>query len=161
MDASIGDTVESIFVYDDCNRPPPTQDTQQAQEDQRFACTPQSFVDVHLTATIVGIVERTDVDDPYWTTGSISFNRPRATEDNLATVPVVMPEATFFQALPRLLPSFPHEFRLLGLIDPSRLTSANLDDAQESLQRLRERIEVTGAITDLSTERPLARSSTR
>jgi ABC-type antimicrobial peptide transport system permease subunit len=156
MDASIGDTVESIFIYDDCNRPPPTMDAEQAQENQRFACTPQTFVNVHLTATIVGIIERVDVDDAYWTTGSISFNRPMATEEQLATVPVVMPEATFFQALPKLLPSFPSEFRLLGLIEASRLDSANLDDAQASLARLREQIEAAGAIPDISTASPLA-----
>lgn len=156
LDASLGDTVESIFVYDDCNRPPPTADAEQARENQRFACTPQAFVEVHLTATIVGIVERIDPDSPFWTTGAISFNRPMATEDQLATVPVVMPEDTFFQALPRLLPAFPSEFRLLGLIDPSRLNSANLDDAQVSLARLRERIQTSGAIPDISTASPLA-----
>jgi ABC-type antimicrobial peptide transport system permease subunit len=156
MDASVGDTVESIFTYDDCNRPPATNDTQQAQENRRFACTPQTYVDVHLTATIVGIIERTDPDDPYWSTGSIRFTRPMATEEELATVPVVMSEQTFFQALPRLLPSFPSEFRLLGLIDPSRLNSANLDRARDSLARLRDRIETAGAIPDIATASPLS-----
>jgi len=161
MDASIGDTVESIFVYDDCNRPPPTADPEQAAENRRFACTPQTFVDVHLTATIVGFIERSDVDDPYWTTGSVRFDRPRATEEELATVPVVMPEDTFFQALPKLLPSFPSEFRLLGLIDTSRLDSANLDEAQDSLARLREQIQAVGAIPDISTASPLSSFQTR
>jgi len=156
LGASLGDTVESIFVYDDCNRPPPTLDPEQAAENRRFACTPQTFVDVHLTATIVGIVERRDVEDPFWSAGSISFARPMATEDNLATAQVVMTEETFFQALPKLLPSFPSEFRLLGLIDASRLDSANLDEAQASLDSLRGRIEAAGAIPDISTASPLA-----
>jgi len=156
MDASIGDTVESTFTYDDCNRPPPTGDPEQAQENQRFRCTPQTFVDVHLTATIVGFVERIDVNDPFWTAGSINFNRPMATEEQLATVPAIFPEETFFQALPKLLPSFPSEFRLLGLIDASRLDSANLKDAQASLDRLKQRIQDAGAIPDISTASPLA-----
>jgi ABC-type antimicrobial peptide transport system permease subunit len=156
MNASIGDTVESTFTYDDCNRPPAALDPEQAQENQRFRCTPQTFVDVHLTATIVGFVERTDVDDPFWSTGSISFDRPMATEDHLAIVPVVFPEETFFQALPKLLPSFPSEFRLYGMIDASRLNSANLSDAQASLARLKQRIQDAGAIPDLSTASPLS-----
>ena len=156
MDAAIGDTVESFFSYDDCNRPPPTLDPEQAQENQRFRCTPQTVVEVQITATIVGFIERSDVDEPFWTTGSINFNRPAATEEMLATVPAILPEETFFQALPKLLPSFPSEFRLLGLIDATRLDSANLDDAQASLQRLRTRIEEAGAIPDISTASPLA-----
>jgi ABC-type antimicrobial peptide transport system permease subunit len=156
MDASIGDTVESSFSYDDCNRPPPTGDMEQAQENQRFRCTPQTVVNVQITATIVGFVERTDVDDPFWTAGSINFNRPMATEEMLATVPALLPEESFFQALPKLVPSFPSEFRLLGLIDASRLDSSNLDDAQASLARLEERIQAAGAIPDISTARPLA-----
>jgi ABC-type antimicrobial peptide transport system permease subunit len=156
MNASIGDTVESIFTYDDCNRPPAALDPEQAQENQRFRCTPQTFVDVHVTATIVGFVERTDVDDPFWSAGSISFDRPMATEDHLAIVPVVFPEETFFQALPKLLPSFPSEFRLYGMIDPSLLDSANLHEAQASLSRLKQRIQDAGAIPDLSTVSPLS-----
>jgi putative ABC transport system permease protein len=161
LDASVGDTVESIFAYDDCNRPPTTGDVAQAQENQRFACQPQTFVDVHLVMTIVGIIERRDIDDPYWTTGSIRFDRPMATEEMAATVPVVMPEETFFQALPKLLPSFPSEFRLMGLIDASRLDSANLDDARQSLARLRARIESDGAIPEVSTALPLANFQNR
>jgi ABC-type antimicrobial peptide transport system permease subunit len=161
LDASVGDTVESTFTYDDCNRPPPTMDPEQAAENRRFACTPQAFVDVHVSATIVGIVERLDVDDPFWTTGAISFNRPMATEESPAIVPVVLPETTFFQALPKILPAFPYEFRLHGIIDPARLDSANLDDAQASLERLRARVEEAGAIPDLATARPLAQFENR
>ena len=155
LNASIGDEVESVFVFDDCNRPLSTDDPEQARENQRFTCTPQTFVDVRLTATIVGIVEQLDPTDPYWATGSIRFGRPLATDDMAWSVPVVMPEETFFNALPKLLPGFPSEFRLYGLIDASRLDSANLDRARDSLARLREQIKSVGAIADLSTDIPL------
>ncbi len=159
MDASVGDSVESVFVYDDCNRPLATDDPEQTRENRRFACTPQTFVDVHLTATIVGFIERLDAEDPYWSATSINFSRPTADPVGLVrhvTLPVVLPEESFFNALPRILPSFPSEFRLVGLIDPSRLNSANLDEARESLSRLRSRIEELGAIPDLSTANSLA-----
>ena len=156
LDADLGETVEATFAYDDCNRPPATQDPDQIRELQRFRCTPQTVVNVRITAVIVGIIERRDVDDPFWSTGSINFNRPMATDESPAIVPAVLPEESFFQALPQQLPSFPSEFRLLGLIDISRLDSANLDEAQASLARLKKRIEDAGAIPDLATASPLA-----
>ncbi len=156
LNAELGETVEATFVYDDCNRPPQTQDPDQLRELQRFRCTPQTAVNVRVTAVIVGIIERRDVDDPFWTTGSISFARPMATEESPAIVPAILPEESFFQALPRQLPSFPSEFRLLGIIDISRLDSANLGEAQASLARLKERIEEAGAIPDLATASPLS-----
>jgi putative ABC transport system permease protein len=156
LSAQVGDSYEATFTYDDCNRPQQTQDPDQARELQRFRCTPQTVVNVSVKATIVGIIERKDPNDPFWTTGSISFQRPMATDESPAIVPVVLPEESFFQALPRQLPSFPSEFRLLGIIDISRLDSANLHDAQASLDRLKERIERAGAIPDLATSRPLA-----
>jgi putative ABC transport system permease protein len=156
LDANIGDSVEASFTYDDCNRPPQTQDPDQIRELQRFRCTPQTVVNVRITAVIAGIIERRDVNDAFWTTGRISFSRPMATDESPAIVPVVLPEESFFQALPRQLPSFPHEFRLLGLIDITRLDSANLKDAQASLERLEERIKQAGAIPDLATASPLA-----
>ena len=159
MDASLGDVVESVFVYDDCNRPLATDDPEQAQENRRFACTPQTFIDVHITATVVGFIEQLDAEDPYWTANSINFNRPATNPVGpvkRVTLPIVMPEESFFNALPKILPSFPSEFRLVGLIDPSRLNSANLDEARDSLSRLRNRIEELEAIPDLSTANSLA-----
>ena len=156
LNASIGDEVESVFVFDDCNRPLSTDDPEQARENRRFACIPQTFVDVSLTATIVGIVERIDRTEPYWTTSSIRFDRPLVTEDAPPTITVIMPEETFFKALPKMLPGFPSEFRLYGLIDATRFDSSNLDEARDSLARLRDRIQSTGAIADLQTANPLS-----
>ena len=156
LDASIGETIESVLTYDDCNRPAPTDDQQQAAENRRFVCTPQVIVDAHFSATIVGIVERIDPNDPYWSTGSVGFGRPLATDTEPALVNVVIPETTFFQALPRLLPSFPSEFRLAGLIDTSRLDSANLERAQAALSRVEARMIEVGVLPNLSTAQELA-----
>jgi hypothetical protein len=71
-------------------------------------------------------------------------------------VTVLLPEQTFFQALPAALPRIPYEFRLSGFADITRLNSANLDDAQASLNRLRSRIQSSGAIPDLAMASPLA-----
>jgi len=155
LNARVGDRLQAVYSYDDCNRPEPTQDPDQARELQRFRCTPQTFVEVRLTVTIVGIVERLDPNDPFWTAGGISFNRPAATEMQGPVVPVVMPEESFFQAVPKVLGPYPSEFRLFGIIDISRLNSANLKQAQDALGRLRGRIVDLGAVPDLATANPL------
>ena len=155
LKAKVGDRLQATFTYDDCNRPEPTQDPEQARELQRFRCTPQTFVEARLTFTVVGIVERLDTNDPFWTAGGISFNRPEATEMQGPVVPVVLPEASFFQAVPKVLGPFPSEFRLFGMVDIARLNSANLKRAQDSLTRLRERIVDMGAVPDVATSGPL------
>ncbi|MGH8165723.1 MAG: hypothetical protein ACREQ1_00700, partial [Woeseiaceae bacterium] len=80
LDLQVGDTIQSAFSFDDCNRPPPTDDPEQARELQRFRCTPQTFVELRATFTVVGFMERADPDDRFWNAGNIAFFPPSATE---------------------------------------------------------------------------------
>jgi hypothetical protein len=150
-----GHTVQAAASFDDCNRPPPSEDPEQARELALFACTPQTFVDLRATFTVVGFVERLDAGDRYWSAGNVSFNTPRPTDEQGPIVTVILPEQSFFQALPGALPRFRSDFRLTGFADVARLNSGNIGSAQQSLERLRVRIDQVGAIPDLAMAGPL------
>jgi hypothetical protein len=150
-----GDTVQLGAMFDDCNRPEPTMDPDQARELALFRCTPQTFVDMRATFHIVGLIERKDPQDRYWTSGTILFSPPFATEEQGPVAYVALPEQTFFRALPAALPGFSHEFRLTGFADITRLDSSNIDDAQAALERMRARVTEAGGLADLAMEAPL------
>ena len=152
---SPGDRVQGVLSFDDCNRPPPSADPEQARELQNFQCTPQTFVELRPTFTVVGFVERSDPEDRFWTSGEVWFFRPQATEERGPVATIILPEQTFFQALPAALPRIPYDFRLTSFADITRLNSANLEDAQASIGRLRTRIQDAGAIPDLAMASPL------
>jgi putative ABC transport system permease protein len=106
--------------------------------------------------TVVGFIDRKDPDDRFWTSGEVWFFRPQATEERGPVATVILPEQTFFQALPAALPRIPFDFRLSSFADITRLDSANLDEAQASIERLRTRIRDAGAIPDLAMASPLS-----
>ena len=83
------------------------------------------------TFTVVGIVERIDPNDRFWGAGSIHFVPPFPTDEQGPIMPVLLPEQTFFQALPAALPRFPYEYHLTGFADVTRLNSANLSRARD------------------------------
>lgn len=155
LDLQPGDTVQAALTFDDCNRPQPTDDQEQARELQRFQCTPQTFVEMRATFTVTGFIERADATDRFWNAGNIAFYPPMPTEERGAFVTVVLPEQSFFQALPAALPRVLYEFRLTGFADITRLNSGNIRQAQESLARLRVQIQENGAIPDLAMAGPL------
>ena len=152
---AVGDEVQGVFTFDDCNRPPSSADPEQARELQNFRCTPQTFVELRPTFTVVGFVDRSDPDDRFWTAGDVWFFRPQGTEENGPVATIILPEQTFFQALPTVLPRIPYEFKLSGFADITRLDSANLDEARASIARLGARIRDAGAIPDLAMASPL------
>ena len=155
--ASPGDRFLISHDFDDCDRPPPPADAEEARERAPFACVPQTFASLGTTVTVVGVIDRLDPDDPFWSAGGINFARlfpPSATRG--ATVPVLVPEATFYDALPKALAGVPYEFRLSGFVDLDRLNSANLDDVRRSLASLRERLAERGAVANLSLDATLA-----
>jgi len=157
----VGDTVQAGAQFDDCNRPEPTMDPDQARELALFRCTPQTFVDMRATFHIVGLMERADPNDRYWTAGTILFGPPIATEEQGPVAYVALPEQTFFQALPAALPRFTHEFKLTGFADITRLNSSNIDDAQASLDRLRVTVTESGGLADLAMQAPLSEFQNR
>ncbi len=152
----VGDKVQAVFDFDDCNRPPATSDPDQARELRNFRCTPQTFVEMKPTLTVVGFVEQTDREERYWTAGSVLFGRPIPTDEHGPVYPALLPEQTFFQALPAVIPGLPYDFKLSGYADVTRLNSANLDAARASIERLRSRIQASGAIPDMAMASPLA-----
>src|SRR5205085_4788917 len=80
------------LTFDDCNRPAPTQDPEQARENARFACVPQTNVDLRANVTIVGIVEKAG-DERFWNgTSGISFASPQPTETSGPQLVVILPE---------------------------------------------------------------------
>lgn len=150
-----GDRIAAAFTFDDCNRPPPTDDPEELRERARFPCIPQTFVTMRAVITVTGFVEPLEAANPYWTAAPVVFATPAATDTQGAIVPVVLPEESFFQALPRLLGGVSLEFRYTTFADITRLNSANIGRTRETLSVLRGRIEQTGAIPDLAMAGPL------
>ena len=150
-----GDRFGAGFIFDDCNRPPPTNDPEQAAAQARFACVPQTFVTLVAPLTVTAIIEADDRDDPIWSAGAFSFLKPELPEEASPTVPFLMPEQSFYQALPLLLPGVPSEYRYTGYVDLTRLDAGNIDRARASLAALRTRANDAGFAPDLSTARAL------
>src|SRR6185503_15870248 len=145
-----GDRVYAGLTFDDCNRPAPTQDPEQARENARFACVPQTNIDVRANITIVGLVAQAG-DERYWNgTSGVGFASPMPTETSGPQLQVILPEQSFFQALPRVLPGLPYQYRLTAFADIARLDSANLDRARASLDRAAQRIEARGGVPDVA-----------
>ena len=145
-----GDRVYAGLTFDDCNRPAPTQDPEQARENARFACVPQTNVDLRANITIVGLVAQAG-DERYWNgTSGIGFASPMPTETSGPQLQVILPEQSFFQALPRVLPGLPYQYRLTAFADIGKLDSANLDRARASLDRAAQRIEARGGVPDVA-----------
>jgi ABC-type antimicrobial peptide transport system permease subunit len=156
----VGDRLIAGHTFDDCNRPPPTQDPEEAAARARFPCRPQTFVTLIATFTVVGIVAPTDQDEAFWSAGRFHFERPEVPENSGPTIPFLMPEQSFFQALPLSLPGFASHYRYTTFADISRLDSANLEEARASLRSLRA-AEDSGLVPDLAMAAPLQEFSQR
>src|SRR5439155_20701786 len=147
-----GDRISARQPVDDCNRPPPSQDPQEARDQARFACVPQVTTVLLAGITVTGFVEPVDPAEPFWAAGHILFSRPQATETSGPVIPVVLPEESFYQALPRLLPGISAEFRLTAFIDTSRLSSGNLGRARDDLAAVRAEVGGRNGVSDLATQ---------
>src|SRR6185436_3898941 len=67
----------------------------------------------------------------------------------------IMPEETYFVALPQVLPGIPAEFRVTHFADIRRLNSANIGRVRDDIARLRDRLEAIGATANSGMEAPL------
>ena len=159
--ASVGDRLVVGHGFDDCNRPPPTDDPVEAREQARFACVPEMFATVEVSLTVVGFVDQADGDDPFWGAGSLSFGRPHLSEEEGAVVPILVPEGSFYGALSLAFPGLPAEFRATRFASIAGLNAANIDEARETLTSLRLRVEESGAVASFGTAGPLASFSRR
>jgi len=157
----LGEKVGVTYSYDNCNRPPPTADPAEQAARARFGCQPSVFVQRRAMVTIVGFVQQLDPLEPYWGGASTSFATPIPSSEEPPIVTVILPEQSFFQALPQLLAGMPSEFRFTAFADITRLNSANISRALETLEGLEDKLEKAGAIADLAMARPLARFENR
>ena len=146
----VGDPVVAAHTFDDCNRPPPTDDPEELRERARFRCIPQVFVTLQARMTVVGVFDPVDEDEPVWAAGRLSFARPASTDTIGAIVPVVLGEEGFFDELPKAFPGIRSEFRVTSFADVDRLNSSNLGKARTQLQELKEASKDLHLIADLS-----------
>jgi hypothetical protein len=128
-----GDHLLVAHSFDDCNRPPPTDDPEEARERARFRCVPQVFITLHGRLTVTGIFEANDINEPYWSAGRLLFDRPAATDTQGAVVPIVLGEEGFFHDLARVFPGISSEFRVTAS-PTSTANSANLDQVRARLE---------------------------
>ncbi|HLF71957.1 MAG TPA: ABC transporter permease [Dehalococcoidia bacterium] len=159
----VGDKVEATVTFDNCNRPPPTMDPDEQAAQARFRCTPTNFVTKTAVVTIVGIMQRLDEDEAYWGAGSFRFvtEAPHGDDPSPPDYNIMLPEQTFFQALPKVLPGVPSDFKLTSLADLSRLNSSNIERARADLAALETEINQQKAVQDLAMQGPLGAFSSR
>ena len=153
--ARVGDRLAATQDLDDCNREPPSPDPLEAQARARFPCVPRIFLTLDVPFTIVGLIEANDRRDPFWSAGSFTFERPRQPEDEGPTLLVLVPERTFFEALPRVVRGLEYQFNLTSFADVTRLNSANLQRARDDLSLLRDQAQSSGLVPDLALQNPL------
>ncbi len=156
-----GDRFAAVHTFDDCNRPPPTDDPDELRERARFPCVPRVFVTLRATFVVTGLIEPRDQEEAYWSAGRFSFAPPIGTETTGPVFGAVMDEESFFRALPRVMPGIRSEFRITAFADITRLDTANIDRARESLARLRERAIDAGALADIPMANALANFHSR
>jgi hypothetical protein len=146
----VGDALLAAHTVDDCNRPPPTDDPNELRDRARFPCLPQVFATLTVPMRVVGTVEQADPEDGFWGAGRAYFGRPVPENDQSGPIiHFLMPEASFYGALARLLPGVRSEFRLSAFADLERLNAANLDRARADLAALREHALALGGLADL------------
>ena len=112
-----GDRIAPAIVFDDCNRPPPTDDPVEARDRARFPLHPPDEGDAQRAdgsrrhrraAGLAGdLLERR---------AGAFFDPPSPTETRGPIIPIILPEGTFYGALPQLLPErtiavSPHRLR--------------------------------------------------
>ncbi|HEY7270886.1 MAG TPA: ABC transporter permease [Dehalococcoidia bacterium] len=140
----------AAFTFDDCNRPPPTDDPAELAERARFRCVPQVQVGTSAKLTIVGVFQQNDPNDAYWSASGLSWVKPAATDTMGAIVPIVLSEEGYFQALPKVFPGIGTQVRVTSFADVDRLNSTNLDKARQDLAALKQDASDRGLIADLS-----------
>lgn len=145
-----GDPLAAAHAFDDCNRPPPTDDPEELRERARFRCLPLVFVTMQARLTVVGVFDQISGEDPFWAAGRLQFARPAGTETMGAIAPVLLAEQTFFEDLARVFPGIGSEFRVTSFADITRLNSSNLDRARTDLVDLRRAVQDMDLIADLS-----------
>ena len=143
-----GDRITGIETYNDCNQPPPADSPEEAAARREFRCIPGVRVTLEATVIIVGIVEQIDPDDRYWSSVRISFSTPAATETMGPIHPVVLPEASFYGALPALLPRLPYSFIVSSFAAIDQLDSAQIDAVRASIDSMKQRLEDHGALSE-------------
>jgi hypothetical protein len=163
LSARPGDRIEAAFRFDDCNRPPPTMDPVELQARARFPCIPTVSVETRISFVIAGVAERIDIFAPYWSAAPAQFEvlSPSAENPPPPLVTVMLPEESFYKALPAVAAGLASEFRFTTFADITRLNSANLPRVRESLERLRGELTDRGAIPDLAMQSPLAEYQSR
>lgn len=143
-----GDRIVASIRFDDCNRLPPTTDPEELASRAQNRCVPGAFITLVATMTITGIIQQSDIDDAYWGGTRFSFSAPTETETQGPILQVMMPEETFYNAVPQALPRIPSVFQLSAFADLSKIDSANLQKARDSIAELRTRLEGHGALAD-------------
>lgn len=143
-----GDRIVASIRFDDCNRLPPTNDPAELASRAQNRCVPGTVINLAATMTITGVIRQSDVDDAYWGGTRFSFSAPTETDTQGPILQVMMPEETFYKALPQALPRIPSVFQLSAFADLSKIDSANLQKVRDSIAELRTRLEGHGALAD-------------
>jgi ABC-type antimicrobial peptide transport system permease subunit len=109
---------------------------------------PGTFVTLAATMTITGVIQQDDIDDAYWGAARISFSPPTETETMGPVLQAILPERSFYKALPQALPQTPSVFQLSSFADLSKIDSANLQRVRDSIATMKSRLEDHGALGD-------------
>lgn len=143
-----GDRIVASRTLDDCTRLPPTNDPAEIASRAQNRCVPGIILTLSVTMTVAGIIEQADTTDAYWAATRVSFSTPIETEDQGPILQTVLPEESYYRALPKALPNVPSQWELSSFADLSKIDSSKLDRVRQSIATMRQRLEQHGALAD-------------
>ncbi|MEE9277534.1 MAG: hypothetical protein V3V06_03895, partial [Dehalococcoidia bacterium] len=148
----IGDTVPLVDQFDECDRePPPPPGVPPTVP----PCTPRVSVELGLSVTVVGLIDKIDPDDVFWQVNPVSFSRPELRFRFGRVMPIFVAEETMFGPLAEVLPGYPAEMRWLELLDVEAFEVSRLDETQALFDALREDLVAVGGFVFSPVERTL------
>lgn len=121
--AEDSDTCERFIPIDDAPPLPP--------------CTPGAVVRFKFPATVVGIIEPNDTDDPFWILGSRQFFQPvRNIPEAGPTLPMFTTEETMLDSFGALHPAYRVDLAWHTFANPELLSRTNFERARSDLRAL-------------------------
>ncbi len=142
----VGDHFVASTDYNNCVPPPAPASPDEARSNAQFRCIPNEKLRMQGTFTVVGLIEQNDPGSAYWGANRVLFTTPQETDTQGAILQVLMPEQSFYDALPSVYPRMPSLFQISSLADLTKLDSAQLSATQASIAQLRQRLTDRGAL---------------
>lgn len=155
---AVGDQIPLAEQYDECDREPPPPPGGVAEPVP--PCGPRAQVQVDISATVVGLIDRIDPTDSYWEALPSSFDRAEGDQLYGRIYPFFVAPAAMFEALAPTLGGYALETLTVEQLAVDRFDVSELDALQASFDDLRDDMRSVGGFVNSPIERTLDRFET-